>query len=98
MPEIDIIKNACIQALDDTKDVRDRTMLFREIVDPASVLELANLVEASITPHDLETLMLLIRNLADYLEAVPDTGNDMTHLDRDDLLRQARYTLSIYAR
>lgn len=98
MHEIDVIKNVCIQALDDTKDVRDRMMLFREIADPASVLELVSLVEASITPHDLETLTMLIRNLADYLEAVPDTGNEVMHLDRDDLLRQARHALSLYAR
>ncbi len=98
MREFEIIKNACAQALTEENDSEKGSTRFYSVVDPESVLELVTLVEASITPHELETLTVLIRNLTNYVEATNDDKNNASLPDRDDLIRQAKYVLSIYAR
>lgn len=98
MHDLEVIKNACIDALNDDEANLGGMALFREVVDPASVLELVNVVETSITAHELETLTRLIRKLTDYVEAVPDDANKAAHLDRDELIRYAKHIYGVFAR
>ena len=98
MHDFDIIKNACAQAVSDNGDKEIKLDLFYKVVNPDVVMELVGLVEESITTHELETLTILIRSLTNYLEA---TGADRLNNilpDRDDLIRQAKYVLAMYAR
>ncbi|HEY8096219.1 MAG TPA: hypothetical protein VIE65_09065, partial [Methylobacter sp.] len=87
MHDLEAIKSACINALNDEQDNQNGIALFREVADPASVLELVTMVQASITAHELETLTRVIRNLIDYVEAVPDDDHKAVHLDRQELIR-----------
>jgi len=98
MHELDVIKSVCAQALTEKDDHSRGNILFRSVVDPESVMELVRLVEESITPNELETLTILIRNLIHYLEAVKEEIDNSALPDRHDLIRQAKYCLSIYAR
>lgn len=98
MHELDVIKSACTQALLEKNDHSPVNSYFRSIADPECVLELVRMVEESITPHELETLMMLIRNLTHYLEVVKEDIDDVALPDRHDLIRRAKYFLLIYAR
>lgn len=98
MHEFEVIKNACAQALTEENGCKDGATRLYNVVDPESIMELVTLVEASITPHELETLTILIRNLTNYVEAIKDDKNNASLPDREDLIRQAKYVLSIYAR
>ncbi len=98
MHDFDIIKNTCAQALNGNSDNEINQTLFYKVVNPDVVLELVGLVEESITTHELETLTILIRNLINCLEATADDRENNTLPDRDDLIRQAKRVLSIYAR
>ena len=98
MNDLEVIKNACIKALNEDGESPNGMALFRDVVDPGSVLELVNIVQAAITAHELETLTRLIRNLTDYVEAVPDDGKKAVHVDRDELIRYAKHTYAVYAR
>ena len=98
MHELEVIKSACAQALTEKDGALTRDTLFRSVADPETVMELVRLVEESITPHELETLTILIHNLTEYLEAVKEDIDDATLPDREDLIRRAKYFLTIYGR
>ncbi|CAN5466053.1 hypothetical protein BH11PSE11_BH11PSE11_04190 [soil metagenome] len=98
MHELDVIKNACIKALNDDGESPNGMALFHEVVDPGSVLELVNIVQTTVTAHELETLTRLIRNLTEYVEAVPDDGKKAVQVDREELIRYAKHLYAVYAR
>jgi len=98
MQELDVIKNACMQALTGKENAVTSDTLFHSVVDPELVMELVGMVEENISAHELETLTILIRNLTDSLEAMQDKAACATLPDQDDLIRHAKYILSIYAR
>jgi hypothetical protein len=98
MHDLEVIKKACTDALQNDESNPEVIAQFHEVVDPASVLELVHVLESSITAHELETLTRLIRDLTDYVEAVPDEANRSTHLDRDQLIRYARHLYGVFAR
>ena len=95
MHDFEVTKSACMQAMDGNESSR---ALFHRVVNPEVALELVGLVEDRITPHELETLTILVRNLTNYLEATRVEEKNNMLPDRDDLIRQAKYALSIYAR
>ena len=100
MRDLDVIKGACVQALDsaNTNNHANNHIQFHQIADPETVLELVKLLEESITAHELESMMKLINNLVTCLEAVPNDNNNQSLPDRDDQIRQAKSMLAIYAR
>ena len=93
MHDFEIIKNACMN-----QDNEINRTLFYKVINPDVVMDLVGLVEESITTHELETLTILIRNLTNCLEATGSEKENNTLPDREDIIRQAKYVLAIYAR
>ena len=98
MHDLEAIRDACTRVLEEREDKVGALSQYREVVDPESVLELVHMLESGITAHELETLTRMIRSLIDYVEVVPDDANRAVHLDREELLREAKYLHAVYAR
>ena len=98
MHDFDLIKSVCAQAMNENCVDVSRRAMFYNLVDPELVLELIGLVEESVTTHELEALTILIRDLTNHLEEAEQNRCNITLPDRDRLIRQAKYMLSIYGR
>jgi hypothetical protein len=98
MHDLEVIKNACVGAINDGDGKLGGLALYHDVVDPATVLELVDVVEAGITPHELETLTRLINRLTDYVETVPDVEGKAAHIDREELIRYAKHIYGLFAR
>lgn len=93
MQSVDTIKLACVKALDTMGTDPQWQASYCAVVDPRSVLELANKLESSANGADADQLQLfanLIRDLTGYVRMVSGDKSDPV---RDDLLLQARQTI-----
>lgn len=90
------IINACNMAIEENDDNFSSSLPFFELADPRSVLELARLVEAGTGRHELERLLALIRNMSDYLQAIPADFDMAVAGGKRDLVSKADCLLVIY--
>lgn len=95
MHSLDVIKSACIEAIDTQEDDPHWRGLYCSIVGPATVLEMAQQIETFekvVTMDELQALGKLVRDMSGYIKM---TGGDKPDPVRDDLLLQAKQLLDV---
>ncbi len=90
------IIDACNMAIEDSDDELTNSFPFFELADPEAVLELARMVEASTGRTELERILVLIRNMSDYLGAIPADFDMAVAGGRHELVNRAGCILAIY--
>lgn len=96
MHALHIIEDACVTALDDDEeDKACRMAEFRSLADPLTVLELVQVAKRAVPDNEHHEMLALIRDLARYVEEVPDIDGKAKHLDARMLLMQAKVILGV---
>jgi len=83
-------------AIEETDDELTNSFPFFELADPKAVLELARLVEASTGRTELERILALMRNMADYLAAIPSDFDMEVCGGKRELVSRAECILAVY--
>lgn len=95
MHSLDVIKNACADALERAAQDEKWQAEFCSVVDPQTVSEMARRLERwerVISEEELQALGKLVRDLAGYIKL---TAGDKPDPIREDLLLQARQLLGL---
>ena len=90
------IIDACNMAIEETDDELTNSFPFFELADPKAVLELARLVEAGTGRIELERILALIRDMSDYLLAIPSDFDMAVAGGKRELVSKALCILAIY--
>lgn len=87
MHPFNVIRDVAIEALDDSEDDNpDALTAFHKIADPRTVLELLELAQTSLASDEMKPLLQLIRDMATYIEKVPDVKGAARPLEQKELL------------
>jgi hypothetical protein len=87
MHSLSVIRDVAIEALDDSEeDYPEAVTMFHEIADPRTVLELLELTQTSLANDEMKALVQLIRDMATYIEKVPDVNGAAGPLQQNELL------------
>jgi hypothetical protein len=90
MHSLSVIRNVALEALDDSEEDNPEALsMFHDIADPRTVLELIELAETS-TSDEMKALARLLRDMAAYIEKVPDVNGAAKPQQRDELLQRYR--------
>lgn len=91
MHSLTIIRNVAVEALDDSEEDNPEALtMFHEIADPRTVLELVELAETSLASDQMKALTQLVRDMASYIEKVPDEKGAAKPLRQQELLLRFR--------
>lgn len=91
MHALPVLKQACLEALDDT-DGPSSPALFFSIVDPGSLLELVEIAETRITDEEVQALHRVIGQLSDYIRRASPTPEAI------ELVRHAKAVVGVATR
>lgn len=95
MHSLEVIKTACVDALEKSEDGAEWRAEYCSIVDPSTALEMAARIEQCenlISGEELQALGKLVRELTGYIRL---TAGDKADPMRDDLLLHARQLLGV---
>jgi hypothetical protein len=77
MNSIEVIKHACVDALDLDQLGPGDALVYASLVDPVSVLGLVNIVENRVTDEEIAALHQVINAMGDYIRSnAPSTTAD----------------------
>jgi hypothetical protein len=87
MHSLSVIRDVAIEALDDSEEDNPEALTtFHEVADPRTVLELLELAQTSLANDEMKALAQLIRDMASYIEKVPDVNGAARPLQQNELL------------
>jgi hypothetical protein len=87
MHSLSVIREVALDAVDDSEEDNPEALTtFHEIADPRTVLELIELAETSLASDQMEVLKELMRDMATYIEKVPEVNDAASPLKKNELL------------